>query len=476
MPADWIRADWSLILQQMPLLVALVLICVVSMLLNVSGIELSVRQPVELDQELRCTGVANCVSGLAGGMPGFQLIGMTNLAHSLGANSRWVGVISAAVMIVPFLFGAKIITLLPTPIVGGLLIFLGLQFIHTWLWNSRLHLSATDYAIVWIILIASQLLGFLQGIGVGVLVSLILFFARYLRISVIKNQFSGADYHSRRERTLSELQWLRQHGDSISIVQLQGYIFFGTAQQILEHWQKRVKDPHAAALKYSVFDCRLVTGLDSSALLSLKRLSQIAEQQGITLLMCSLPPSVEQMLGNELFEVAVKRFATLDTAVEWCETQLLSGVEIDQTEGIAGQLITYLPDPTVLRELLVYFERKQYPKDSILIEQGTVGDEMLLVDSGEITVVLKTEDNNRMRLRTTGPGSFIGELALFGSQTRSASVIADTDVTIFSLRRQALRRMEQDKPQLANTFHRAISSLLAERLVDNTALVRALSR
>ena len=78
-------ADWSAIVEQLPNMATVALVGAVALLLNTSGIELTVDRELDLNRELRASGGANVVAGLGGGIVGFPALSLTALAHRSGS-------------------------------------------------------------------------------------------------------------------------------------------------------------------------------------------------------------------------------------------------------------------------------------------------------------------------------------------------------------------------------------------------------
>ena len=78
-----------------------------------------------------------------------------------------------------------------------------------------------------LILVAMNVVGVLQGVGLGLLVAIGLFVYDYSRTSVVRHALSGASFHSNVDRPPFYNQYLRDHADLIYILELQGFIFFG---------------------------------------------------------------------------------------------------------------------------------------------------------------------------------------------------------------------------------------------------------
>ena len=180
------RADWPSVLSQAGNMGTILIISVISLLLNASGIELTVQRDVDLNRELRSAGIANLIAGLGGSPTAYHALSLSALGHRIGANSRLVGLFSAALCGATLFFGAPLLSFFPKPVLGGLLLFLGLAFLVEWLYDAWFKLSKADYAIVLLILITIDAVGVLEGVGVGLLLAVVLFVVSYSRISVAK--------------------------------------------------------------------------------------------------------------------------------------------------------------------------------------------------------------------------------------------------------------------------------------------------
>jgi len=102
---------------------------------------------------------------------------------------------------------------------------------------------------------------------------------------------------------------------------------------------------------------------------------------------------------------------------------------------------------------------------------------MFLIESGVLAVVLEVEGAGRSELRRFGAGQFLGEMALYRSELRTATVEAVGEVKLWRLTAAKLRDVESRHPQLAIALHRHVASLLAERVsFSNMELKEPLAR
>ena len=279
---DLLLVDWGAIARLAGNIATLILISSITILLYASGVEVTAGKEIDLNQELRACGVGNLAAGFSASPPGYTIITMSVLSSRLGANSRWVGILMAAICAGVMFFGGPLIALFPKPVLGGVLTFLGLTFLVDWLYDGWRRLSHADYAIVVVILLVMSLLGLLPGLAVGVALAAALFILQYSQVPVVRHVYSGRNYHSRVQRSQPHTELLREEGRALVILELQAYIFFGTANRIYEQIKHRLQTPQAAGLRVVVLDFRQVSGIDASAALSFVRLKRLLSQHRIT--------------------------------------------------------------------------------------------------------------------------------------------------------------------------------------------------
>ena len=475
-------ADWGEIARELPNLMTIPLLAVVTLLLNTSGIELATRRDVDLNRELRAAGGANVLAAAGGGLVGFHALSLTALADRAGARSRAVGVVAAGVCLVALLAGGTFLSLFPRLVLAGLILFLGLSFVVEWVIDARRSVPAGEYALVLLILAAIAALGFLVGVAIGLAVALIMFVVQYSRTEVVKHALSGSSYRSRVDRDAGARERLRTEGHGIHILELQGFVFFGTANSLLERIREQTTGD--AGVRFLVLDFRRVSGVDSSAVMSFVRAQQLAETEGFTLAVSGIRPRVRVQLERGGFTPergddggpTIREFPDLDRAVQWCEDRVLdqaSGPDGDAPERTAV-LRSMLGDEIDLVRLAPYLDLVDVPAGEALIRQGERSDELYLLTTGRVTASLARGDGEPLRLRTMGPGTVVGEVALYLGGVRTASIVSDEPSRLYRLSREAMGRMERDDPDLAAALHRAFARLLSERLTDTVRSLEAL--
>ncbi len=345
--------------------------------------------------------MANVLSGLGGGMVGYHSNSLTLLANRGGAIGRLVALITGATSAVTLLAGASFVALTPRPLIGGVLVFLGLSLLVEWVYDSRRRLPPADYGIVILILVVIAALGFLPGVAVGTVAAVILFAVSYSRNDVVKHALSGRAYQSKLDRPRCQVELLRHHGDDIFILELQGYMFFGTADGLLQRIASRCASTGVRSLRFLVLDFPQVSGLDSSAANSFRQARRIASTKGFTVVFTGVTPRVGRLLGtNGVAEAEeLKRFADLDHGLEWCVDRVIEGAGLPLDDG--GD------DPQwaiELEALLGHMPRVEVPAGHVLMREGDPPDDLYILATGRLTAaVAEAKDSEESGCAPWGP-------------------------------------------------------------------------
>ena len=286
------EVQWPAIVAQAGAIGTAVALSVIGLLLNVSGLQLARREDIDLNQELRASGVAQFAAGLAGSSPGFPSLSLSALSYRLGARTRLVGVMTGLVCIAAFFVGAEMLALVPRVVLGGMVCYLGLAFLTEWLYDTWFELPRGDYALIVAILALIVVFGMLPGVVAGLAIAVVLFVVAYSRVDVVSHTLSGATVTSRMTRGYAEQEQLHGHGEQIAIFQLQGFLFFGTAHALYERVRARVLDEHLPAVRFVLLDFRLVPRIDVTAMLSFSRCCSSPNARGMSLVFTQLAPPI----------------------------------------------------------------------------------------------------------------------------------------------------------------------------------------
>lgn len=479
-PLSLHQVSWSLIAAEKGSVLALIILAAIVILLNAASVEIATKSDVDLDRELTSAGVANLLAAPLGGLVGCIALSRTLLNWKAGATSGLSGLVAALLSALVLYFGPSFLSFLPKGVLGALLIYLGLSLLIEWVFEGWQRFSRFDFFLVLTILCVIATKGFLQGVGIGLVVACVLFAFNYSRITVIKHELSGAKYRSNVERSFHDHRVLKEKGEQIYILCLQGYIFFGTAYPLLTHILSRVRSADLPRLRFVVFDFGHVSGLDSSSALGFSKILQTCEANRILPIFVNLKPGVRELLveggcsvqsvsgeSAAASETECPVFPDLDYAIAWCEERILSEEDTQAAashqslEDLFGELFQNRESIAALRG---YLERLETPAGHVLLRQGQLGDELFFVESGEVTALLELSNGKSTRLRTMGPGTVVGEMGLYLEKPRSGTIITNKPCVLYRLSAEAFKTIGRENPELASAIHHFIVRILATRL------------
>jgi len=474
----WSLINWNILAGQLDKLIPIPLMSLIAFLLNGTGLELIAKKDMDLNHELRSAGIANMVAGLGGSPPGYHVLSITALARRMGAQSPVVTLTTACVSGAVLLFGGEFISYLPVALLSSLLLVLGLSFLIEWVYDAWFKLAFSEYLIVLISLAVIAYSGFLQGVLFGIFAATIVFVFKYSRVNTVRDTLNGQIYHAKVDRPIQQREILKEKGASIQIFRLQGYIFFGTADNLYTRVRELIENP-LTEVRFVLLDFHRVHGFDSSAVSSFSRMMQLAANHEVKLVITQVFPGIRHQmeLGGFSTDETVIFLPSLDHGVEWCENRLLDKFEVSTQfikTTIKSQLRLTFPKPELIDKLLAYLERMEVKKDYCLMQKGDTPDSIYFIESGRLNVYIESNEGESLRIRSIRSGTVVGELGLYLRDERTANVYADQDSVLYRLKFESMTRMEKDEPDVASALHEWIAGEIAERMADNNRALEAL--
>jgi CRP-like cAMP-binding protein len=129
---------------------------------------------------------------------------------------------------------------------------------------------------------------------------------------------------------------------------------------------------------------------------------------------------------------------------------------------LAGhELLAGLPEAAVAR-LRAGMEHRRHRAGELVLRREDPADELLLIISGELSVMLATEDGD-VRVGTLSAGMLAGEMALPPEERRSGDVRADTDVEAYALTGAQLAGLRDSDPALQAAVLENLVRILSRR-------------
>ena len=458
-PGDLAHVDWTAVAIQIPNMLALILVILLSLIMYLSGIELAANVELEWNREFKAAGVGSLIAGLGGSPPGCLSTSASIISHKLGAESRLTGVVASLVMGSALIWGDAVLMLVPAPIVAGFLVFIGLVLLDDWLVKTRGTLPWTEYAIIVLIFVTIIGFGFLEGVGIGMLVTTVFFAVRLSRVEPIEAEFTAREHTSNKIRSIPDRAILREEGALVRAFRLRGYIFFGSVYPLVERIRHSLrKDPPPVCV---LLDFSAVAGIDFSAMNVLCTFVRTAHADGARVVLSAASEPLKDRLSRDL-PPAVHDTLLLepdaDRALERCEDIVIAARRPDSSnesalrslllERVSGDMERHLDRQIVFEELVDDFrdwlEHREYDTGEILVPIGEPLQGFQLLMTGRASVY----DSTGARLFQCGPGDALEPRGAFGAHAATATTVADEPCRTMLLTPATRRWLEEHEPQL----------------------------
>ncbi len=141
-----------------------------------------------------------------------------------------------------------------------------------------------------------------------------------------------------------------------------------------------------------------------------------------------------------------------------------------ETESNVGSL-----DYAAALRVVRYMKPKRIKAGAALIREGekAENDFVMLILSGDVRVESRAQGlSEPVVITVMGAGDLIGEFGLINGTPRSATCIASTELAIAVMTRASMSKMLKDEPDVAARFLLALTSRLANRLIETTSKLK----
>jgi SulP family sulfate permease len=468
---------WPMLLQLLPELLAVTIVNLVSLVTKVSSMEVARQTSGDLDRELRGHGIGSLIAAPLGGLISSFLVSSSRLLVYAGGATRMSGVACALVFGLVGVMNLDLPGLIPVPIIAGLVLYLGYGFVVDALWRPYLQRAWLDLALAIGIMVVCINYGYLVGVMAGIICSCLSFVISYARLGVVRRHLTRAQFSSRVDRSLEASEHLRSVGDAMQIYWLSGYIFFGSSEGLFERIRGDIEKATPHRVMYVILDLAMVSGSDSSAMVSLAKLRSYCNQRDITIVYCSVSPNVHDLLARGDFigrNIRHRAFGDIHAALAWCEDRLLADAGIKTDSDFLSWLQRQLGPTAKSTDLVAYLDRGEFPGATVVHRQAEAADTIDLVAAGQLVVDVATPTGQSLRVRRIATYTAVGEMGFFRRSMRSATVSSEGPTVLFTMTRANFERMRRERPDLAFAFEDFMIRVLSERLETRDREVAAL--
>lgn len=430
-------------------------------------------QPGELragdDRLLIRLGLANAVSAGFGGITSGINIGPSLVNRAFGGQTHVSVLVNAGALLLAATLLFPLLAYIPRAVLSATIMVIAIQHIEPWTKQlaARLLTAGTpqrgaialDLGVSLFVSVLSITINIVLAVFIGIALAVLLFVVRMSR-SNIRKLYRCDTVRSRRYRDPAELEVLRRTGASVLVIELQGALFFGSAERLAQIVDQETGGGTAVLL----LEMRRITEVDSTGARILGELDTALKNRGVKLaLILSHRTETAARLADIFHDD--RFFPDIDRAIEWAEDELLGGARAAPCEAMPLQHLPLLSgfDDEQIGRLRRWLEPVAWSAGEVIFRGGDPGSALYLVTRGRASIHIRHDDGD-IRLITFAAGAVFGELALLDRGPRSATVTADEDLQGFGLSEASFSVLCREQPDIAIKLLQALGRELSVRI------------
>ncbi|MFA6094236.1 MAG: SulP family inorganic anion transporter [Elusimicrobiota bacterium] len=432
------------------------------------------RSRHDSNRELMGQGFANMASAFMGGVPGAGTMGASLVNTQSGGRTRVSGALEGVFALFAFLAVGNWIAWVPIAALAGMLLVVGWRMFDRKSFRLlRKPSTFFDFAVMASVVASAVLSDLMTAAGVGLALSILLFIREQIRGSVVRRKGYGDRIFSKQRRLPEEMELLERLGGRTAVCELQGSLFFGTADQLLCELDADLK-----ICRFVILDLRRVQSLDFTAAHLFQQIEERLRERGGHLLLSSLPaslPSGQDLKAyfDEIGLVTPKRgakiFDGLDDALAWSEDRVLEDAHGGRRGAERALSILEIDlfrelEPDLCAALEGCLQERSFRVGETVFRQGDSGDEIFVVRRGRVRVELPLRGGRTHHLATFGQGDFFGDMAFVDRGVRSADAVAAAPSDLYVLSRERFNEAVRKHPVLGIRLFARLARALTLRL------------
>ncbi|KAG9401414.1 hypothetical protein AC1031_009275 [Aphanomyces cochlioides] len=503
--------QWSVLPSQITTWIGMTFVVAFGSCLDVAAIEMDMGQKLDLNHELTSVGWSNFVSGLLGGYTGSYIFSQTIFTYRSKTNSRIVGLVvilsEFALVVLPM----GLLSYVPRFFFAATLIFIAIDLMIEWLVLVYHKVLFREYLVLWLSFIAINCVNLEVGMIIGIGVAIMNFFVGYSQV----RQVQRVHKRSAAVRNFVSRTIIAEKRDSIVVLELHGYLFFGTAVHIVNDVKREVRilkkesQPYGAALeaghlehldgspldpsestnrlptRYLVLDFKRVTGMDATAARScFLILCELCASHRIELLYAHVLPEIQQLLLNNEIAQPSNFYRNCDAAVESCESELVLHSRSSSffkpnvsLPLLLNRFVGLQDDAALFKPLADYFTKLVVETDHAFYTISDKSHAFYILAQGGVDLYINKdgdvhhgESKSITMLEKVCVGAMFGEVDFFLDQGRHMSARSTEPSTVYCLTREEYQRMKTEQPELWNELRDLVMRSMALTIGNNNWL------
>lgn len=246
-------------------------------------------EKLDANQEMLSIGVTNMVCGCGGGMAASGSLTRSALNATSGARTTLSSLINGTICLIGVFTLGSYIQYIPKAALAVVVITVGVSLINRH--NIRVSMKSTtsDMVVFLVTVLTGLLVNLSVAIYVGVMLSIILFLRKASAPELVEYSFND-------EGQLKQIEDKEERpGQNISIVHVEGNLFFGAAELFRDQIRSVCEDP---SLKVIILRLKNARHLDATSVLALEELVRFLRANGRDLLVSGAMKDVIRVLRD----------------------------------------------------------------------------------------------------------------------------------------------------------------------------------
>jgi len=431
------------------------------------------------NRELVGQGLGNITSALIGGIPGAGTMGASVVNLASGGTTRRSGLLAGSFALLAFLALSPLIAWVPVAALAAILMVVGARMIdrHSLqFFYSRA--TRLDFLVILAVILVALFGNLIAASGVGVALAILLFIREQTKSSVIHSRIEGEQLFAVNSRFSSDPAGMAER-QSMVVFELQGSLFFGTANQL-----HQALEPDTHNHKFIILSMRRVQSLDVTATHVLEQIKDRLEEQNGFLIFCDIPTGLPSGLKMKRFlkETGVVRpsnkafaFRELDEALDWVQAQQAQALEVEAEPLNLPDLPLLAGQPAeALAALQAAMTQRSIKAGKKVFKAGTGDQDLFIVRRGTVKISLPLRKKDNYQLSIAGRGSLIGAMGFMDTAGHAGNAVALTDADVYALSRASFNQLASTHPAMALVILQAVALNLSNRLHITIAEMQAL--
>ena len=469
----------SLIAELVPIALSIAIVNSLRSLIVAVSVDNLTFERTDANKELIGQGIGNMLSGAFGGISSAGSQSTTIAGFRSGARTSTTKIFSGLFSLLILVMFTPVVALLPEGVLSASLLMMGVEALDSWSIKLLLNFFSKrespqeylDLLVIFIVTGLSVFSGSTEALGVGIFLSVVHFIYRMGK-DILWREYDATRIRSNIIRPINEIEFLEIKGNRIRVLELQGALFFGTADKLASIVDS-ILSHDSGRIQYIILDFHKVSEIDGSGGNLVGQIRNRCKKSGIQVWISSADhQGIEQRIKTLGVHDQFKSnnfYEDIDSALGCAEDRLLDeafGQNRNQVEmPIEEVSVLSALQSDELQFVSKYLKRACFDDAAVVYHQGDAGDCLYFILRGRANVeFVHPGSTNLTTIAILCPGTMFGEMAIIDGSPRSASIVASGELVCASISSADISSLLDSHPDIVKKLYQGFALNLAHRL------------